>query len=121
MSNFSVEASELMKDFLYYLQTIKGRSTTTVDEYFHDLRTFFRFIKIHKKLVPADMDYQDIPVDDVDLELIASVTLTDGYEFMNYLQRVRKNDKAARARKTTSVKSFYNYLTNKKHLLPLIP
>ena len=121
MSNFSVEASELMKDFLYYLQTIKGRSTTTVDEYFHDLRTFFRFIKIHKKLVPADMDYQDIPVDDVDLELIASVTLTDGYEFMNYLQRVRKNDKAARARKTTSVKSFYNYLTNKKHLLPSDP
>lgn len=117
MSNFAVEASELIKDFLYYLQTIKGRSPKTVDEYFNDLRTFFRFIKVHKGLVPASMDYHDIPVDDVDLPLIASVTLTDAYEFMNYLQRVRRNEKAARARKTTSVKSFYAYLTDKKGLL----
>lgn len=121
MSDFSVEASELLKDFLYYLQTIKGRSPSTVDEYFNDLRTFFRFIKIKKRLVPADTPYHDIPVDDVDLSLVSSVTLTDGYEFMNYLQRERHNDKAARARKTTSIKSFYNYLTNKKHLLSVDP
>ena len=121
MSNFSVEASDLLKDFLYYLQTIKGRSPSTVDEYFNDLRTFFRFIKINKHIVPADTPYHDIPVDDVDLALVSSVTLTDGYEFMNYLQRERHNDKAARARKTTSIKSFYNYLTNKKHILSVDP
>lgn len=120
-SNFTVEASELIKDFLYYLQTVKGRSPTTIDEYFSDLRTFFRFIKVHKGLVPPDTDFHDIPVDDVDLDLVSSVTLTDGYEFMNYLLRVRRNNKAARARKTTSVKSFYNYLTNKKHLLSVDP
>ena len=60
MSDFSVEASELLKDFLYYLQTIKGRSPSTVDEYFNDLKTFFRFIKIKKRLVPADTHYHDI-------------------------------------------------------------
>ena len=117
MSKFSEEASELLKDFLYYMQTIKGRSPSTVDEYYNDLRTFFRFIKIRKGLVSADTPYQDIPVDDVDLKLASSVTLTDGYEFMNFLQRERHNDKAARARKTTSIKSFYNYITNRKHLL----
>ena len=120
-SNFAIEASEPVKDFLYYLQTVKGRSPTTVDEYFNDLRTFFRFIKKQKRLVPSDTPFQDIKVDDVDLALISSVTLTDGYEFMNYLLRVRKNDKAARARKTTSIKSFYSYLTNKKHLLQVDP
>ena len=116
-SNFAVEASDIIKDFLYYLQTVKGRSPTTVDEYFNDLRTFFRFIKVQKGLVPRSVDYHDIPVDDVDLPLIESVTLTDGYEFMNYLLRVRKNDKAARARKTTSIKSFYTYLHKKKQLI----
>ena len=116
-----IEASEPMKDFLYYLQTVKGRSPTTVDEYFNDLRTFFRFIKKQKRLVPQDTPFHDIKVDDVDIPLISSVTLTDGYEFMNYLLRVRKNDKAARARKTTSIKSFYHYLTNKKHLLQADP
>ena len=116
-SNFTTEASDVMKDFLYYLQTVKGRSPSTVDEYFNDLKTFFRFIKIHKGLVPADIEFGDIPVDDIDLSLIESVTLTDGYEFMNYLLRVRKNDKAARARKTTSIKSFYTYLHKKKQLI----
>ena len=84
-SNFAIEASEPMKDFLYYLQTVKGRSPATVDEYFNDLRTFFRFIKKQKRLVPSDTSFQDIKVDDVDMALISSVTLTDGYEFMNYL------------------------------------
>ena len=121
MSNFSVEASEIIKDYLYYLQTVKGRSPTTVDEYFNDLRTFFRYIKLQKGIVSVDIPFQDIRVDDVDLNLVSSVTLTDGYEFMNYLVRVRKNNKAARARKTTSVKSFYHYLTSKKRLLQTDP
>lgn len=120
-SGFSTDASDIMKDYLYYLQTVKGRSPTTVDEYYGDLRTFFRFIKKHKGLVPPDLPYQDISVKDVDLDLIASVTLTDAYEFMNYLVRERKNNKAARARKTTSVKSFYHYLTVKKGLLASDP
>ena len=115
--NFSTEASDIMKDYLYYLQTVKGRSPKTVDEYFHDLRTFFRFIKRHKGIVPSSTDFSEIKVDDVDLDLIRSVTLTDAYEFMNYLVRVRKNDKSARARKTTSIKSFYHYLHVKKGLL----
>ena len=116
-SNFNTEASDIIKDYLFFLQTVKGRSPSTVDEYYSDLRTFFRFIKHHKGLVPPDLPYQDTPMDDVDLELVASVTLTDAYEFMNYLLRVRKNEKRARARKTTAIKSFYTYLSDKKGLL----
>lgn len=117
MSDFSVEASDIIKDYLYYMQTIKGRSPLTVDEYFNDLRTFFRFIKNRKGLVADSVEFSEIKVDDVGLDLIASVTLTDALEFMNYLQRVRKNDKPTRARKTTSIKSFYTYLHTKKMLL----
>ena len=116
-SSIASDASALMKEFLFYLQTIKGRSPSTVDEYFHDLRTFFRFIKLQKKLVPKSADFGSIPVDDVDLALISSVTLTDGYEFMNYLDRERKNSRTSRARKTTAIKSFYTYLTDKKGYL----
>ena len=117
MSNFATEGSELMKDYLYYMQTVKGRSPKPVDEYFNDLRTFFRFMKRHKKIVPANMPDADIKVDDIDLDFVKSVSLTDAYEFMNYLLRVRENDKAARARKTTSIKSFYHYLTVNRGLL----
>ena len=61
-SNFVIEASEPMKDFLYYLQTVKGRSPTTVDEYFNDLRTFFPFYQKAKASCPPGYSlsrYQD--------------------------------------------------------------
>lgn len=121
MNGFSSDAPDIIKDFLYYLETVKGRSPATVDEYYGDLRTFFRFIKRQRGLVPRDLPYQDISIHDVDLALIASVTLTDAYEFMNYLMRERGNNKSARARKTTSIKSFYSYLTVKKGLLSADP
>ena len=34
----------VLREFLLYMETIKGRSSLTVEEYFLDLRTFFRFM-----------------------------------------------------------------------------
>lgn len=115
------EASNIVKDYLLYMQTVKGKSPKTVDEYFSDLRTFFRFLKLHKKLISASTPFEVIKVDDVDLEFIKSITLNDTYEFMNYLMRDRMNNASTRARKTSSIKSFFNYLTVKKHLLEVDP
>ena len=39
------EAPEIIKNFLGYLETIQGKSSKTVEEYYLDLRTFFRYIK----------------------------------------------------------------------------
>ncbi|MBQ7965846.1 MAG: tyrosine-type recombinase/integrase, partial [Ruminococcus sp.] len=119
--NSIAEASPVIKDYLLYMQTIKGKSPKTVDEYFSDIRTFFRFIKISRGIVSASTPFEDIKVDDVDIELIKTVTLQDAYEFMNYLLRDRDNNASTRARKTSSLKSFFNYITVKKHLLDKDP
>ena len=115
------EAPTLLKDFLGYMQTVKGKSPATVDEYYTDLRTFFRYLKKMRKLVPDAMELQDITITDIDLDFIKSITLTDIYAFMNYAMRERKNNAATRARKTSSIRSFFHYLTNKKCLLPINP
>lgn len=120
-TDFTTQAPELIKDYLYYMQTVKGKSAKTVDEYFSDLRTFFRFIKVKRGLVSPSADFKTIKVDDVDLDLIKSVTLTDAYEFMNYLLRERHNDSSSRARKTSAIKGFYNYLAVKKHVIDKDP
>ncbi len=117
--NFADEASDIIKEYLFYLQTIKGRSEKTVDEYFLDLRTFFRFVKLKRKL--TDAPFEEIEISDVDLELIKSVSLMDAYEFMNYLSRSRKNNAVSRARKCSALKQFFNYLTVKKHYLETDP
>lgn len=72
-----------------YHETIQAHSPKTVDEYFLDLRTFFRFLKLEKGLVPRTAEFSEISILDVDIALVGSVTLTDVYSFMNYLSRDR--------------------------------
>lgn len=73
--------------FLMYHETIQGHSRKTVDEYYLDLRNFFRYIKIERGFVPRSAELDEISVEDVDLSLVASVTLTDVYSYMAYLSR----------------------------------
>ena len=119
--DYRTDAPPLLRDFLVYHETIQGHSRQTVDEYFLDLRGFFRFLKHDKKLVPSDMSLDSIPVDDVDIRLIRDVTLTDVYSYMNYLSRDKHLNAASRARKVATIRSFYKYLTNKAKLLDQNP
>ena len=110
-------APAIIKDYLIYMQTIKGKSLKTIDEYYSDLRTFFRFIKVSRGLVSKDTPYTEINISDIDIHIIKSVTLTDIYEFMNYVMRERNNNNSTRARKSSSLRGFFGYITTKKHLL----
>ena len=114
--NFMDEAPDIIKQFLLYMQNIKGRSLKTVDEYYIDLRTFFRFINMNRKLVDSSLEFDEIKIDNVNSDLIASVTLRETYEFMNYLLRERNNNQASRARKTSSLRQFYKYL-ERNHII----
>lgn len=124
----SGELPKILKDFLVYIETIRGKSQKTADEYALDLRVFFRYVKLMRGLVDDDLPFEDIPIDDVDIDLIRSVSLSDVYDYMNYLGRDRvivRNrtvtgcglGAAARARKTSSLRVFFKYLTNKAKLL----
>ena len=118
---FQDEAFPILKEYLYYQQTIRQKSIKTVDEYFLDLRTFFRFMKVYRKQVPEDADFQSVTIDDIDLAFVETISLNDAYEYMNYLQRERGNNAAARARKCSSLKGFFKFITQKKHYLQKDP
>lgn len=120
-TDFRMEASPVVKDYLFYLQTVKEKSPKTVNEYFIDLRTFFRFIKVQRGLVSADTPLSDIKVNDVDIDLIRTVTLADAYEFMNYAKTERGNNSSTRLRKSSALRGFFNYLCVKKHLIETDP
>ncbi len=128
MTDYRTDAPPILRDFLVYHETIQGHSRRTVDEYFLDLRNFFRFLKLDKGRVARNTPLDQISIDDVDLDLVGSVTLSDVYSYMNYLSRdrvVHPNSPdqrhglaaSARARKVAAIRSFYKYLTNKAKLL----
>lgn len=121
MLDYRLEAPALIRDFLVYHETIQGHSRRTVDEYYLDLRNFFRFIKHDRKLVSSDLPFDQISIDDIDIRLVESITLTDIYAYMNYLSRDRGLSNTSRARKVATIRSFYKYLTNKAKLLSVNP
>ncbi len=115
------EASPIIKEFLGYVGTIRGKSPKTVEEYYLDLRTFFRYIKKNRGLVPPTTEFENISISDVDLDLIKTITLTNVYEYMNYLTTERHNKAATRSRKVSSLRTFFKYLTNKTGKLAVNP
>lgn len=115
------EAPLVLRNFLGYIETIKGKSPHTAEEYYLDLRTFFRFLKQKRGLAAADADFEAISIEDVDLPFIETVTLTDVYEFMNFAAATRGNTAASRARKTSSLRMFFRYLTAKTGQLKVNP
>ncbi len=115
------ECPDLLRGYLGYMETIKGRSSKTVDEYYTDLRTFFRYMKRERGLVPAGTDDKDIAITDIDLPFVQAITLNDVYEYLNYAKNERGNSNKTRARKTSSLRMFFRYLTDKTHQLSYNP
>lgn len=83
MTDYRTEAPPILRDFLAYHETIKAHSRRTVDEYFLDLRNFFRYLKQTRDPALAGLPLDGISILDIDLDFAASVTLTDIYGYMS--------------------------------------
>ena len=112
---------EIVRNYVTYTETVKGRSSHTVDEYVSDLRLFFRYLKIYRGLVPADTPLEEIAIQDVDVPFLRAVTLSEVYEFLVYCKNDRENNAKTRARKSSSLRSFFKYLTVKCQVLDVNP
>ena len=113
------DCPQLLRDYLFYMETIKGRSANTISGYYIDLRMFFRFLKVHRGLVPQcdAEEFNHIKIVDIGAELVRSVTLSDAYAFLNFTLSQNHNTAKTRSRKISSLRSFYKYLTNKAGIL----
>ncbi len=116
------DCPQVLRDFLTYHETIKGQSPKTIQEYYLDLRIFLRFMMLVKNEMPYSTDLESISIKGVDLDFIKTITVSDIFDFLSYLanDRVKYENSqfkeigigtAARARKLSSIKSFYKYLT----------
>ena len=126
--DYRADSPRILLEFLSYHETVKAHSQKTVDEYYLDLRNFFRYMKQLREPELSACEPEQIDIRDIGIEFIRSITLTDVYSYLAYLSRERpqrpnseKSSKglsaASRARKVATLRSFFNYLCNKVHLL----
>ena len=116
------DCPQILRDFLTYHETIKGQSPRTISEYYLDLRMFLRFIQLMRNDMPMNTPLEDIPIKDVDLSFVGSITTSEVFDFLSYLANDRPLnpdspyteygiETPARSRKLSAIKSFYKYLT----------
>lgn len=109
------------KDFLLYMETIKGNSKNTVEAYSYDLTLFFKFMKIRKNIVPEKTDFNDIKIDDIDNYFLRTIGLNDLYAFISYTAKERENHNYSRARKVACLRSFFKYIYTKSKIIDTNP
>lgn len=109
------DVPKLLKDFLFYLDVVNGKSQKTIYEYYLDLRFFLKFIKKHKYNLIDEIS--NVSVTDIDVSFLKSITLEDTYEYLFYMKETKKANANTINRKICSIRVFFKYLTNKAVVL----
>lgn len=121
-SNYYDDAPQSIKDFIYYEQIVKGRSELTVKNYYMDIRLFFRYYKVRCGRARDNIEeFSSISISDITDDDIRSVDLQTAQEFLIYMKNNKDNDRKARYRKAVSLRQFYKFLTNNKHMFEVSP
>ncbi len=111
-----------VKEFATYKTAIENCSIKTVEEYVLDLRTFFRYIVCARHGIPLDSDeFYSLDLSGVDVEFIKTIATDEIYEFLLYVGDNRSNNWSAKSRKLSALKSFFKFMTQKKHYLEVNP
>lgn len=114
------ENPEYLNSFLDYSVTILNKSPNSIKEYNYDLATFLKYIKIHFGLT-HETDYSKVIIKDISIDTIKKITLDDIHSFISYLATELRSKPATRARKVSSIRIFFKYLSAKAKLIEINP
>ncbi|NLK73290.1 MAG: site-specific integrase, partial [Clostridiales bacterium] len=115
------DVPEIIKEFLFYCRTIKNHSPRTVQGYYLDLRTFFRFLKLKKDNLPKDSEFNKIDISDLNIDFVSNISTLDVYEYLQFVTDIRNNSPNSRARKLSCLKSYFKYMSEKSKRIDFNP
>ena len=111
---------EYLNAFLDYSITILNKSPNSIKEYNYDIAMFLKFIKLHFNLT-NEIDFTKISINDISIEIIKKIKLDDIHAFISFLATDLRSKSATRARKVSSIRIFFKYLSAKANLIDTNP
>lgn len=111
---------EYLNSFLDYSITILNKSPNSVKEYNYDLTNFLKFMVVRFKLTnETDLSKIDILVfTENDLK---KITLDDIHAYISHLAIDNRSKATTRARKVSTIRIFFKYLSQKANILEINP
>ena len=107
---------EYLNSFLQYSLTYKKKSPESVNQYNCDLTMFLRYMKYLFKLTDEE-NFNKITINDFTLEQLSKITQENIHSFITYLSIKRNCGPATCARKISTIRIFFKYLTITAKLL----
>ena len=111
---------EFVNSFLDYSITILNKSPNSVKEYNYDLAMFLKYMKIHFKMTDEN-EFNKISINDFDVSYLNRITLNDIHAFVSYLATNNHSRPATRARKISTIRIFFKYLSQKTNFISQNP
>lgn len=107
-------------EYLHYLDFVKLRSPRTVNGYYLDLRSFFRFMMLNWGRAANANASEEVDLTGITTTDIAKITKRDIFGFLDYA-RSNGNGPKARARKLSALKGFFGYMCTQVNKLSQDP
>ena len=68
---------QTLKDFIFYLEVVAGKSKSTTYEYLLDLENFFRFMRFKKDKFPSQTKLHDIPINEINIDFVFDTAINN--------------------------------------------
>lgn len=111
---------EYLNSFLDYSITILNKSPNSVKEYNYDLSNFLKFMMIRFKLTDKTI-YEEIDILLFTEEYLKKITLEDIHAYIYHLAIDKRSKASTRARKISTIRIFFKYLSQKNNILEVNP
>ena len=109
-----------LNSFLEYSLAYQRKSPNSVEQYNCDLVMFLRYMKYHFKLTD-EKDFEQIQIKDFSIEDLKRITQEDIRTFITYLSINRRCGPATCAKRISTIRIFFKYLTITTNMIPNNP
>ena len=111
---------EYLNQFLDYSLTYQHKSPRSVDQYNYDMNLFLKYMKYHFKMT-KESEIELISIKDFSIEDVKKIKEDDIHLFISYLSINRRCGPATCAKRISTIRIFFKYLTIRAKLLEYNP
>ena len=104
-------------EYISELLIVKARSEATVNQYITDLYLFFCFLEKYDTTLSPGQDRKNYDLSHIDTEYLSEITLKDINNFLIFCSSDRSNSAKTRARKASSIRGFFKYISEKMNYI----
>jgi site-specific recombinase XerD len=116
------DCPDLIKKYLFYTSTIRGKENLTVKTYFFDLKNFFLYILDFKNVISINSN-ELTPSEEIQLlnnltvDILNDITQQDILQYLYYCKNELNLSTSTRSKHLSAIKGYFKYMCNTEKVI----